>query len=118
MQLHVWWLSPEGGDSRLIVAHFRKGGPAYDDALSCLGNLPGRLLILLPTDLAVKLRCQLDNHHRLRVGWETVSSGALLALIHWDDTDEYRWNALVTHLDEHHNYISTDRGQPHLCRVG
>ena len=88
-QLHVCRLSPEVGDSRLPVAQFGKQRPAYDDALCRLGNLLGPPLLMLPTDLALKLRCQLDDHDRLRVGWQAVASGALLALIHRDDTDEY-----------------------------
>ena len=72
----VRWLPPEEGGTRLTVAHFRKGGPTYDDALSRLGDLPGRLLLMLPTDLAAAVRQELECYVGLRVGWEAVADGS------------------------------------------
>ena len=74
----VRWLPPEEGNTRLTVAHFKKGGPTYDDALSELGNNPGPLLLMLPTELAAALRRELDSYDGLRVGREAVGDGALL----------------------------------------
>ena len=59
-EIHTWgcdaatipWLPPEGGATWLTVAHFKDGGPTYDDALSWLGDIPGPLLLMLSTDLA------------------------------------------------------------------
>ena len=64
----IWWLPPEGGATRLTVAHFKDGEPTYDDALSRLGNILGPLLLMLPTDLAVALCRELDSCNGLRVG--------------------------------------------------
>ena len=52
-EIHAWgrdaatipWLPPEGGATRLTVAHFKDEGPTYDDALSRLGDIPGLLLM-------------------------------------------------------------------------
>ena len=65
----VWWLSPEDGGTRLTVAHFNDRGPTYDDALSQLSDVPGPLLLMLPTDLAPALRRELDRCDGLKVGW-------------------------------------------------
>ena len=59
-------------------------GPVYDDALSRLGDTQGPLLLMLPTDLAAALRQELDGCEGLRVGWEAVADGTLLALLHRD----------------------------------
>ena len=60
----------------------------YDDALSRLGDIPGPLLLMLPTDLAAALRQELDSCEGLRVGWEAVADGNLLALLQRDAADE------------------------------
>ena len=52
-----------------------------DDALSRLGDTQGPLLLMLPTDLAAALRQVLNGCERLRVGWEAVADGTLLALL-------------------------------------
>ena len=39
----VRWHPPEDGAARRAVAHFKTGGPIYDDALSPLGDNPGAL---------------------------------------------------------------------------
>ena len=57
-EIHTWgckaatirWLPPERGATGLSVAHFKDGGPKYDDALSRLSDVPGPLLLMLPTD--------------------------------------------------------------------
>ena len=75
-EIHTWgcdaatirWLPPKDGGTRLTVAHFKDGGPTYDDALSRLSDAPGPLLIMLPTDLAAVLRRELDGYNGLRVG--------------------------------------------------
>ena len=88
-EIHTWgreaatlqWLLPEGGATRLTVAHFKNGGLVYDDALSRLGDIPVTLLLMLSTDLAAALCRELDSWEGLRVGWEAAPqksvSGAL-----------------------------------------
>ena len=95
-EIHTWgcdaatirWLPPEGGATRLTVAHFKDGGPTYDDALSRLSDIPGPLLLMLPTDLAAALRRELDKCNGLRVGWEAVADGTLLVVLHRDTADK------------------------------
>ena len=57
----IWWLPPEDGAARLAVAHFKTGGPVYDDALSQLGDTLGPLLLMLSTDRAAALGQELDR---------------------------------------------------------
>ena len=74
--IHPWgrdaatirWHPPEDGAARLAVAHFKTGGPVYDDALSRLEDTQGPLLLMLPTDVAAALRQELDSCDGLRVG--------------------------------------------------
>ena len=95
------------------MAHFKNGGPVYDDALSRLGDIPGPLLLMLPTDLAAALRRELDSCEGLRVGWGAVADGNLLALLHRGAADGCQWDALVPHLAGHHTFPATlPRGQP------
>ena len=91
----VRWLPPEEGSTRLTVAHFKKGGPTCVDALSRLGDIPGPLLLMLSTDLAAALSRELDGCDGLKVAWEAVSGGTLLALLHRGTTDRCRWDTLV-----------------------
>ena len=81
---------PEGGAAQLAVAHFKAGGPVYDDALSRLGDTQGPLLLMLPSDIAAALRQELDGCEGLRVGWEAVADGTLLALLHRDTVNGCR----------------------------
>ena len=75
-EMHTWgcdtatlrWVPPEDKGTRLTVAHFKDGGPTYDDALSQLSGVPGRLLLMLPADLASALRQELDGCDGLKVG--------------------------------------------------
>ena len=98
------------------MAHFKNGGPVYDDALSWLGDIPGPLLLMLPTDLAAALHQELDSSEGLRVEWEAVADGNLLALPHRDAADECQWGALVLHLTGRHTCMATPlRG--HRCPV-
>ena len=63
-EIHKWghatatvrWHPPEDGAAQLAVAHFKAGGPVYDDTLSQLGDTQGPLLLMLPTDIAAALR--------------------------------------------------------------
>ena len=64
----IRWQPPEDGAARLAVAHFKTGGPVYDDALSRLHDTRGPLLLMLPTDLAAALRQDLDSCDGLRLG--------------------------------------------------
>ena len=48
---------------------------------------PG-LLLMLSTDLAASLRQELDSCDGLRVEWEAVADGNVLALLHRDAADE------------------------------
>ena len=57
----IWWLPPESGATRLTVEHSKDGGPTYDDAMSRLGDIPGPLLLMLPTDLAAALRREMNG---------------------------------------------------------
>ena len=98
----VRWHPAEGGAAQLAVAHFKAGGPVYDDALSRLGDTQGPLLIMLPTDIAAGLRQELDGCEGLRVGWEAVADGTLLALLHRDTANGCRWDALTPHLTGRH----------------
>ena len=50
------------------MAHFKKGGPTYDDALSWPGDIPEAWLLMLPTDFAAALRRELDGYDGLKVG--------------------------------------------------
>ena len=100
-KIHTWGrnaaaircVSSEGGAARLTVAHFKTGGPVYDDALSWLGDILGPLLLMLPTNLAAALRQELDSCNGLRVGLEAVADGNLLALLHRDAGDEWHTGA-------------------------
>ena len=108
----VRWFPPEEGGTRLTVAQFKKAGPTYDDALSRLGNLSGPLFLMLPTDLTVALRREVDGQDGLRTGWETVADGALLALLYRGNADGCRWDALVPQLTGGHTYMTTAQGHP------
>ena len=104
---------PEGGATQLAVAHFKAGGPVYDDALSRLGDTQGPLLLMLPTDIAAALRQELDGCEGLRVGWGAVADGTLLALLHRDTANGCRWDALTPHLTVRHVYMATPpQGHP------
>ena len=89
-EIHTWGHStatirlhpPEDGATRLAVAHFKTGAPVCDDNLSRLGDTRGPLLLMLPTGLAAALRQELDSCDELRVEWEAVADGNLLALLH------------------------------------
>ena len=114
-EIHTWgcdaatirWLPPEGGAARLTVAHFKIGGPVYDDALSRLADVLRPLLLMLPSDLAAALRRELDSCEGLGVGWLAVADGNLLALLHRDAADNCQWGALPAHLTGHHTYMAT-----------
>ena len=68
-EIHTWghstatirWHPPQDWATRLAVAHFKTGGPVYDDALSRLGDTRGPLLLMLPSGLAAALRQELDR---------------------------------------------------------
>ena len=89
---------PEDGAARLAVAHFKTGGPVYNDALSRLDDTQGPLLLMLPTDLAAALRQELDSCDGLQVGLEAVADGNILALLNPDSADECQWGMLAPHL--------------------
>ena len=109
----VRWHPPEGGAAQLAVAHFKAGGPVYDDALSRLVDTQGPLLLMPPTNIAAALRQELDGCEGLRVGWEAVADGTLLALLHRDTANGCRWDALTPHLTGRHVYMATPpRGTP------
>ena len=104
-EIHTWgsdeatlrWLPPEGRAARLTLAHFKKGGPVYDDALSWLADISGPLLLMLPTELAAALRWELDSCQGLRVGSEAIADCPLV-LLHRSAAGECQWGALVPHL--------------------
>ena len=103
----VRWHPPEDGAAQLAVAHFKTGGLVYDDALSRLGDTQGPLLLILPTDIAATLRQELHGCEGLRVGWEAVADGTLLALLHRDAASGCQWDTLVPHLTGRHVYMAT-----------
>ena len=109
----VRWHPQEDGAAQLAVAHFKTGGPVYDDALSRLGDTQGPLLLMLPTDLAAALRQELDSCDGLRVGWEAVADGTLLALLHRDAADGCRWDTLAPQITGRDVYMTTPpKGHP------
>ena len=109
----VRWHPPEDGATQLTVAHFKAGGPVYDDALSRLGDTQGPLLLMLPTGIAAALRQELDGCEGLRVGWEAVVDGTLLTLLHRDTANGCQWDALTPHLTGRHVYMaSPPQGHP------
>ena len=109
----VRWHPPEDGATQLTVAHFKAGGPVYDDALSQLGDTQRPLLLMLPTGIAAALRQELDGCEGLRVGWEAVADGTLLALLHRDTANGCQWDALTPHLTGRHVYMaSPPQGHP------
>ena len=109
----VRWQPPEDGATQLTVAHFKAGGPVYDDALSRLGDTQGPLLLMLPTGIAAALRQELDGCEGLRVGWEAVADSTLLALLHRDTANGCQWDALTPHLTGRHVYMaSPPQGHP------
>ena len=109
----VRWQPPEDGATQLTVAHFKAGGPVYDDALSRLGDTQGPLLLMFPTGIAAALRQELDGCEGLRVGWEAVADGTLLALLHRDTANGCQWDALTPHLTGRHVYMaSPHQGHP------
>ena len=104
---------PRGRAAQLTVAHFKAGGPVYEDALSRLGDTQGPLLLMLFTGIAAALRQELDGCEGLRVGWEAVADGTLLALLHRDTANGCRWDALTPHLTGRHVYMaSPPQGHP------
>ena len=120
-KIHTWgrdaatirWHPPEDGAARLAVAHFKSGGPLYNDALSRLDDTSGPLLLMLPTDLAAALRQELDSCNGLRVGSEVVVDGILLALLYRDAADECQWGMLAPHLTGRHVYMAAPpQGHP------
>ena len=98
------------------MAHFTKGGPTYDDALFQLVDIPGPLLLMLPTNLAAALRLELDGCGGLRVRWQAVADGTLLALLHQGTAEGCRWDALMPHLTGRYTYMMTPQGK--LARRG
>ena len=112
----VRWHPPEDGATQLTVAHFKAGGPVYDDALSRLGDTQGPLLLMLPIGIAAALRQELGGCEGLRVGWEAVADGTLLALLHRDTANGCQWDALTPHLTGRHVYMaSPPQGHPRLA---
>ena len=69
---------------------------------------------MLLTDLAAALRQEVDSRGGLRVGWEAVADGNLLALLHRDAADECQWGALVPRLTGRQTYMATPP-KGHLC---
>ena len=68
---------------------------------------------MLPTNLAAVLRQELDSCEGLRVGWDAVADGNLLALLHRGAADECQWGALVPHPTGRHTYMATPpQGHP------
>ena len=105
--------APRGRGPQLAVAHFKTGGPVYNDTLSRLGDTPGPLLLMLPTDLAAALRQELAGCEGLQVGCEAVADATLLALLDLDAANGCQWDTLAPHLTRRHVYMVTPpRGTP------
>ena len=120
-EIHTWghgtaiirWHPPEDRATRLAVAHFKTGGPVYNDALSRLGDTRGPLLLMLPTGLAPALRQEPDSCDQLQVEWEAVADGNVLALLHQDAADGCQWDMLAPNLTGRHVYMATaPKGHP------
>ena len=104
---------PRGRGRPVRRGALKAAGPVYDDALSRLGSTQGHLLLMLPTDIAAALRQELDGCEGLRVGWEAVADGTLLALLHRDAASGCQWDALTPHLSGRHVYMATPpQGHP------
>ena len=113
----VRWHPQEDGAAQLAAAHFKAGGPVYDDALSRLSDTQWPLLLVLPTDIAAALHQELDACEGLRVGWEAVADGTLLALLHRDVENGCQWDALTPHLTGRHVHMATpSQGHPRPSR--
>ena len=69
---------------------------------------------MLPTGIAAALRQELDGCKGLRVGWEAVADGTLLALLHRDTANGCQWDALTLHLTGRHVYMASPP-QGHPC---
>ena len=68
---------------------------------------------MLPIDLAAAPRRELDSCEGLRVEWEAIADGNLLALLHRGAADGCQWGALVPNQAERHTYMATPpRGAP------
>ena len=92
------------------------GGPVYDDTLSWLDDTRGPLLLMLPTNLAAALHQELDSCNGLRVEWEAVADGNLLALLSRDAADECQWDMLAPHLTGRHVYMAPPpQGHPRIA---
>ena len=103
----------ENRTAQLTVAHFKNAGPVYKEALSRQGEIPGPLLLMLPTHHAAALRWELDSCEGLRVAREAIADGSLLALLHRGAAYECLWGALVPHLARRQAYVATPpRGHP------
>ena len=114
----VRWHPPEDGAAQLAVAHFKAGGPVYNNALFRLGDTQGPLLLMLPTDTAAALRQELDGCKGLQVGSEAVADGTLLALLHREAANGCQWDALAPHLTRCHVYMATPPPQGHPRPAG
>ena len=112
-------VAPPGGRGRPAQrGTLQNWRPVYDDALSQLGDIPGHLLLMLPIDLAAALRRELDSCEKLRVEWEAIADGNLLALLHRGAADESQWSALVPHLAGRHTYMAAPPPRGHPWRRG
>ena len=68
---------------------------------------------MLPTGLAAALRQKLDSCDELRLEWEAVADGNLLALLQRDAADCCQWDMLAPHLTGRHVYMATPpQGHP------
>ena len=83
----VRWHPPEDGAAKPAVAHFKAWGAGIRRRTVPAGRHPGPLLLMLPEDIAAALRQDLDGYEGLRVGWEAVADGTLLALLQQDDAN-------------------------------
>ena len=102
----IRWFLPEGRDTQLRVAHWRKGRPQYDDDLSRLGGLPGPLLLMPPSNLATALSRELKDYAEVRVDPGAVADSTLLVLFHRAGACWHQRDALFPQLKQ---------TAPHLC---
>ena len=107
---------PEDGAAQLAVAHFKAGGPVYDHALTRLGDTQGPLLLMLPTEIAAALCQELDGCEGLRVGWEAVADGTLLALLHQDAANGCQCAGAPPHKGGHVYMATPPQGHPFPAR--
>ena len=112
----IWWHPPEDGAAQLAVAQFKAGGAGIRRRPVPAERHPGALAPHAPHRHCSRAAPGAGRLRGLRVGWEAVAEGTLLALLHRDAADGCQWHALTPHLTGRHVYMATP-SQGHPCRA-